>query len=46
MLSVIPRPTENWRYDNARLKTDERIFEELVRVLEEGVKVTLMNSDP
>ena len=46
MLSLIPRPRENWRYEEARLKTNERLFDECVRLYKEGVKVTFMNMDP
>ena len=46
VLSVIPRPRENWRYENARLEVNERLFEEVIRLHKEGVKVTFMNLDP
>ena len=46
MLSLIRRPRENWRYAEARVKTNERIFEELIRLYKETVIVTFMNMDP
>ena len=31
VLSVIPRPRENWRYENERLETNKRLFDEIVK---------------
>ena len=45
MLSLIPRPRENGRYEEARVKT-ERLFKELDSLDKKRVEVTFMNMDP
>ena len=45
VLSVAPRPKENGRYEAERLRTNEILFHEIVKLHKEGVKVTFMDMD-
>ena len=40
ILSLIPRPREDGRYERERQRTNEKLKEEIFRLFKEGIKVT------
>ena len=45
VLSLVPRPRENGRYEEERKRTNAMLFDEIVRLASEGLKVTFMDMD-
>ena len=46
VLSIIPRPREDFRYEQTRCRVNMILKEEIIKLYHEGIKVTFMNADP
>ena len=45
VLSISPRPKENKLYNKNRKMTNRRLMEEIIKLYQEGIKITFMDMD-